>query len=244
MTEGLELYYERFYCQPCPLLSHLRDDCSSATVAPPNIVLYPLLALSLQTSGRGTAEDMRFCHTLAADAWDMLVAAYSSSAFGEDYLEGVCLLAQRDFAGGLLLSKISPISADGSLRSWQYVESRISSCSRPSCCPNVWNVQDSNICCSKSTNNQPSRRNYLELAYAGSNVHWSRLTSIYAPIHGFWTSAIVGSVFSNKRPSHQIQSAILQGFGGAASLWKTKYPGIDSRFDGGVGDTDDRHIGE
>lgn len=99
VAEGIRIYFERMYCQPCSLLSHLRIGNTGSAETPTNMILYPLLALSLQTTSDDSHESSQMCHSMANKAWELLVDAYSSSAFGEDYFEAVCLLAQRDFAG-------------------------------------------------------------------------------------------------------------------------------------------------
>lgn len=102
-AEGVKLYMDLFQCQPHPLLSYIRQIPGVASAIPTDMVLYPMLALCLQVSGisefgsyQNSAE---FRSKLATKAWRLLSDAYTSSNFDDDYFEGLCLMASRDFAG-------------------------------------------------------------------------------------------------------------------------------------------------
>lgn len=139
VTKGVALYLERFYCQPCPLLSNLKAGCSTL---PPSIVLYSLLALSLQTSPEESRAGSQTCHTLAGRAWELIADAYGSTNVDEAYLEAVCLMAQRDFASRLHLDRLCISPAHRGLHSRKHLQSQNTNRSRLSRCTNHWRLQD------------------------------------------------------------------------------------------------------
>lgn len=102
--EGVVLYFENFHNQPYPLLSRL-SSCIPQSVAelPPPIVRYPMLALSLRTSSHPFVESrelqQKLVRNLSEAAWQLLTQAYSKMDIGISYFQGLCLLAQVDFAG-------------------------------------------------------------------------------------------------------------------------------------------------
>ncbi len=101
--EGIALYFEHFHNQPYPLLLVASGDNPQAVVAEyPNLVLFPLLALSLCTcqnpyfQNKGAIAETR--RVLSEAAWDLLAARYSKFDFDLSYFQALCLLAQVDFA--------------------------------------------------------------------------------------------------------------------------------------------------
>ncbi|KAM0716422.1 hypothetical protein Q7P37_007867 [Cladosporium fusiforme] len=110
--DGVSLYFERFQHQPCPLLSHLKGD--GARKVPPDIVLYPMVALVSMTSKHRLSSDMEqlscLSQRLAERSWSLLSEAYAECRTDESYLEGLCLMAQRDFAVGNTLRARSQIA--------------------------------------------------------------------------------------------------------------------------------------
>ncbi len=65
-------------------------------------VLYPMLAVSLRTCRHPFLRDKKTMvetlDILAAAAWDLLATAYARFEFDLSYFQGLCLLAQVDFA--------------------------------------------------------------------------------------------------------------------------------------------------
>ena len=66
------------------------------------VVLYPMLALSLRTSVdfpiKGGATTDIDLDALADTAWSLLSTRYAAFDIDEDFFEGLCLLAQVHFA--------------------------------------------------------------------------------------------------------------------------------------------------
>lgn len=74
------------------------------TKRPPEILLYPMLAVSLRTSKHPWLRDKNHLHQVVAQladrGWDLLVKAYASFDINESYFQALCVMAQRDFAVG------------------------------------------------------------------------------------------------------------------------------------------------
>jgi len=98
----VRLYFDNLCGKPFPLLYSRYDKDIPAAESIPTLVLYPMLALSLRTSssdgGTTIATDL---DSLTETAWSLLSARYTGFDIDEDYFEGLCLLAQVDFASKL-----------------------------------------------------------------------------------------------------------------------------------------------
>lgn len=103
MEECLETYRQSFSNQPCLLFSDFELQEWAPHRRPPDLVLYPMLALVLRTSKHPwLGDDSRKQHIIegmSQRAWGLLASAYSSFHFEEPYYQGLCILGQADFAG-------------------------------------------------------------------------------------------------------------------------------------------------
>lgn len=103
ITEGFEVYRQRFTNKPCPLFGQLDIQPWSTTKQLPTILLCPLLAISLRISPlswyRDEKERLEVSAWLSQRAWTLLVEAYSLFQFDETYLQALCVMAQYDFFG-------------------------------------------------------------------------------------------------------------------------------------------------
>ncbi|KAH8884069.1 hypothetical protein GQ53DRAFT_846430 [Thozetella sp. PMI_491] len=106
VAQGITLYFQHFHNQPYPLFSGKVPEAEFLATNLPKIVLYPMLTLSLRASTDPLFYDRKaraeMLGLLSNIAWGLLTKAYSSSEFGLSYFQGLCLLAQSDFATGNL----------------------------------------------------------------------------------------------------------------------------------------------
>ena len=79
-------YYEHFSHQPYPLFSRPELQPWATSDRPPDIVLWPMLALSLRImTDPGPSVDDEVLQVLYEHAWRKLVDAYSAFSFDESY---------------------------------------------------------------------------------------------------------------------------------------------------------------
>ncbi|KAK2594973.1 hypothetical protein QQS21_007331 [Conoideocrella luteorostrata] len=108
--QGIALYFEHFHNLPYPLMARM-SKCPPRSVDefPPAIVWYPMLALTLRTAkhpflellGPGGERQRDFILSdLSEAAWRLVTQAYASMDVDVHYFQGLCLLAQVDFAEG------------------------------------------------------------------------------------------------------------------------------------------------
>ncbi|KAI9150694.1 hypothetical protein HJFPF1_10470 [Paramyrothecium foliicola] len=104
MCEAVEKYFEHFNNQPYPVLDHLQGRGSFSPNDIPSVVFYPMLALSLRTFDHAMEEQVQaFARTLdilIESTWSLLTAAITRFEFDIHFFQGLCLLAQVDFATG------------------------------------------------------------------------------------------------------------------------------------------------
>ncbi|KAH8747631.1 hypothetical protein F5883DRAFT_721256, partial [Diaporthe sp. PMI_573] len=104
ITEGFEVYRQRFTNNPCPLFGQLDIQPWSTSKQLPTILLCPLLAISLRISPlswyRDEKERLEVSAWLSQRAWTLLVESYSLFQFDETYLQALCVMAQYDFYVG------------------------------------------------------------------------------------------------------------------------------------------------
>lgn len=102
IEDCLETYRLSFSNQPCLLFSGIELQDWEPPRRPPDIVLYPLLALVLRISRHPWLGDesrkQRIIRDMSQRAWWLLSSAYSSLTFDEAYYQGLCILGQADFA--------------------------------------------------------------------------------------------------------------------------------------------------
>lgn len=100
IAEAKTLYFERFPYQPYPLLlPSLRDPPDDSAPLPLTIVL-PMTALSIRLSNKYDKKRQLELQEEAREmAWRHICQHYVNFEFDETFFEGLCLLAQADFAG-------------------------------------------------------------------------------------------------------------------------------------------------
>jgi hypothetical protein len=98
IQDGIEAYFNSFHAQPYALFVQPVDFNSLGTV-----VLNPMLALSIRCSLHPfwTSKSVLQSATqaLSERSWQQLLRLYGEGATDLEYLQGLCLLAQVDFAG-------------------------------------------------------------------------------------------------------------------------------------------------
>ncbi|KAL6709243.1 hypothetical protein ACN47E_001650 [Coniothyrium glycines] len=106
IAEAIRVYFSEFCDQPCPILSQYRSVGMSEIAPLPDIILYPMLALSIHSSQYKFAKDRidrrGWLESITKHAWTLLSQAYYDADLGDDYLQGLCLLAQVDAGDGRL----------------------------------------------------------------------------------------------------------------------------------------------
>ncbi|PVH75482.1 hypothetical protein DL98DRAFT_593093 [Cadophora sp. DSE1049] len=102
VEDGIVAYFTCFHAQPYNLMyqkSSLGPDCSLDPV-----VLNPMLALSIRCSSHKFWTDQRkvndWIRALTERSWHDLLQRYGEGDTSLEYLQGLCLLAQVDFADG------------------------------------------------------------------------------------------------------------------------------------------------
>ncbi|TVY32428.1 hypothetical protein LOCC1_G008036 [Lachnellula occidentalis] len=101
IEDGIDMYFEHFHAQPYALLCHATTTTISS-ISP--VVLNPMLALSIRCSLHPFWTDpsnvTSWLQHLTDRAWKDLLQLYGDGDTGLQYLQGLCLLAQVDFADG------------------------------------------------------------------------------------------------------------------------------------------------
>ena len=98
IQDGLETYFNAFHGQPYALFVHPVDLTTLGTV-----ILKPMLALSIRCSRNPFWSNgsilQSATRSLSERSWQHLLRLYGDGATDLEYLQGLCLLAQVDFAG-------------------------------------------------------------------------------------------------------------------------------------------------
>lgn len=109
IEDGIYMYFEHFHAQPYALLCQANTAMMAASISP--VVLNPMLALSIRCSSHpfwtDTPNLRSWLQHLTDRAWKDLLQLYGDGDTGLEYLQGLCLLAQVDFAGMYRLSTIN-----------------------------------------------------------------------------------------------------------------------------------------
>lgn len=96
----VESYFRNFH-QPYRLFS--QDEPLEKVAAIPPEIIFPMLALTIRVSGHeffaGPSVRANWTETFTSKAWDLLSDMYKAERLGLSFLQGICLLAQADFAG-------------------------------------------------------------------------------------------------------------------------------------------------
>ncbi|KAG0648866.1 putative transcriptional regulatory [Hyphodiscus hymeniophilus] len=99
IQDGLETYFNSFHGQPYALFVQPVDYSSLGTV-----IVNPMLALSIRCSSHHFwSKDSvlrNAIQALSESSWKHLIGLYGEGATDLEYLQGLCLLAQVDFADG------------------------------------------------------------------------------------------------------------------------------------------------
>ncbi|KAI6711761.1 C6 transcription factor [Diplocarpon mali] len=103
VDDGIKTYFMCFHAQPYNLMCQQASLRLSHTLHP--VVLNPMLALSIRCSSHPFWSDRsklnNWIGALTEKSWKELVNLYSEGDTSLPYLQGLCLLAQVDFAGYL-----------------------------------------------------------------------------------------------------------------------------------------------
>ncbi|TVY28676.1 hypothetical protein LHYA1_G002410 [Lachnellula hyalina] len=106
------MYFEHFHAQPYALLCQATTTRATASISP--VVLNPMLALSIRCSSHPFWTDPSKLNSwlqyLTDRAWKDLLQLYGDGDTGLQYLQGLCLLAQVDFADGRVRRAHSQLS--------------------------------------------------------------------------------------------------------------------------------------
>lgn len=98
VQDGIETYFNSFHGQPYALFVQPVEVNSLGTV-----VLNPMLALSIRCSSHlfwcNDSVLQNATRALSERSWQYLLRLYGEGAADLEYLQGLCLLAQVDFAG-------------------------------------------------------------------------------------------------------------------------------------------------
>ena len=101
IEDGINMYFEHFHAQPYKLLCQATTMRTIASISP--VVLNPMLALSIRCSSHPFWADQSKLNSwqqaLTEKAWKDLLQLYGDGETGLQYLQGLCLLVQVDFAG-------------------------------------------------------------------------------------------------------------------------------------------------
>jgi hypothetical protein len=102
VQDAIETYFRAFHGQPYTLLLQ-----SSSIRSLGVVILNPMLALSIRCSSHPFWSDKAALRnaiiSLSERSWHHLTQLYGEGATDLEYLQGLCLLAQVDFAGMYLL---------------------------------------------------------------------------------------------------------------------------------------------
>ena len=98
VQDGIETYFKSFHGQPYALLLRSAGIRSLGVV-----ILNPMLALSIRCSSHPFWSNESVLRSaidsLSKRSWQHLLQFYDQGATDLEYLQGLCLLAQVDFAG-------------------------------------------------------------------------------------------------------------------------------------------------
>ncbi|TVY91264.1 hypothetical protein LAWI1_G004693 [Lachnellula willkommii] len=112
IEDGIYMYLEHFHAQPYALLCQANTAMTAASISP--VVLNPMLALSIRCSSHpfwtDTPKRRSWLQHLTDRAWKDLLQLYGDGDTGLEYLQGLCLLAQVDFADGRVKRAHSQLS--------------------------------------------------------------------------------------------------------------------------------------
>lgn len=104
VQDGIMTYFKCFHGQPYSLLCQKSLIGAHQPLSP--IVLDPMLALSIRCSTHPFWVDREksksWIQSLTGKSWNDLLHMYGEGHTGLHYLQGLCLLAQVDFAGKLM----------------------------------------------------------------------------------------------------------------------------------------------
>jgi hypothetical protein len=111
VQDGVETYFNSFHGQPYALFVHPIDFNSLGTV-----ILNPMMALSIRCSSHPSwsieSNLKSATSALSERSWQHLLRLYGEGTTDLEYLQGLCLLAQVDFAGMELPVFYCRIAAD------------------------------------------------------------------------------------------------------------------------------------
>ncbi len=98
VQDGIEIYFKYFHGQPYALLLRSADIRSLGVV-----ILNPMLALTIRCSSHPFWSNESVLQNAVASlsdrSWQHLLQLFGQGATDLEYLQGLCLLAQVDFAG-------------------------------------------------------------------------------------------------------------------------------------------------
>ena len=142
IEDGIDMYFEHFHAQPYALLCQATTTRATASISP--VVLNPMLALSIRCSSHPFWTDPSKLNSwlqyLTDRAWKDLLQLYGDGDTGLQYLQGLCLLAQVDFAGMCKLYTMNLYIGFSNLSycRWSCEESPLSTLVRHQNRPVIW----------------------------------------------------------------------------------------------------------
>jgi hypothetical protein len=138
VEDGVATYFKCFHAQPFSLMC--QQDSRTAPDSMSLVVLNSMLSLSIRCSSHPFWADRstlnRWIDGLTEKSWRELLRMYGESNTNLEYLQGLCLLSQVDFAGSCTTTALLSKKANN-LR-WASKQSTCTDITRCENCSIIW----------------------------------------------------------------------------------------------------------